>query len=118
MIRLMRTIVLVLVGIAIISLSVANRHSVRLVLDPFIDRDVALAIQAPLFLYLFAALIAGVVIGGLTMWAMQGYWRRAARKEQREAAIWRREAENLKKGLQSGVMRAERASPQFPHAFR
>jgi hypothetical protein len=118
--RFVRTLLVILFGAVIVALSVANRHNVRLVLDPFINRDTAYSVQAPLFLCLFAALFAGVILGGCAMWLMQGRWRRQARTERREAAIWRREAENLKRGLQSGnAVRLERgAAPGAARAFR
>lgn len=109
MMGFIRAVILVVVGIAVLSLSVANRHTVRLVLDPFIDRNVAFSVEVPLFLCLFAALILGVVLGAITMWFGQGYWRRTARNESREAAIWRREAETLKRSL--------RGSPRFEAAI-
>lgn len=110
MIRFVRTMLLVLIGGAVIALAVANRHDVRLVLDPFINRDAALSVEAPLFLFLFAMFFAGLIIGALAMWLVQGYWRRTARTERREAAIWRREAENLKRGLQSGAAQIDVAA--------
>jgi hypothetical protein len=111
--RFLRTLLVILFGFAIVALSVANRHDVRLILDPFINRDAAYSIELPLFLYLFAALFAGLILGASAMWLVQGRWRRQARSERREAAIWRREAENLKRGLQAGhSVRLERGGPQ------
>jgi predicted membrane protein len=99
MLRFFRAIFLIVFGVAVISLAVANRHDVRLIIDPFISREIAASIHAPLFVYLFAALFAGVFLGAFAMWMLQGRFRREARVERREAAVWRREAENLKLSL-------------------
>lgn len=44
--------------------AVANRQAVTFSLDPFSQTDPAIALQVPLFLLLFAALIVGVLLGG------------------------------------------------------
>jgi uncharacterized integral membrane protein len=113
MFRFLRAFILILLGAAIVAIAVANRHGTRLVLDPFINREVAASVEAPLFVYLFAALIVGVVLGASVMWIMQGKWRHTARRERREASIWRREAENLKRGLQlrASTVEASRLPP-------
>lgn len=107
MLRFLRALLLILLGGGLVSMAVANRHATRLVLDPFINREVATAVEAPLFVYLFAALLLGVVLGASVMWIMQGKWRHTARTERLEASIWRREAENLKRGLQLRASTAE-----------
>lgn len=85
MLRRILVIVIVLpISVALIMLAVANRHSVGLVVDP-IGGDGALTLQAPLFLVVFGALIAGVLIGGIVVWLSQGRYRRAARRANREA---------------------------------
>lgn len=47
------------------ALAVANRGTVVFSLDPFSDIHPALAFQAPLYVFLFLALILGVFVGGL-----------------------------------------------------
>jgi hypothetical protein len=98
--RLLKIILLVLLGVAITALAVANRAPVRFILDPLTDRDAALAVNAPLFIYLFIALLSGFLIGASLMWFKQGRWRKRAKVEHKEAVLWKREAENLKRGLQ------------------
>jgi len=44
--------------------AVANRQDVTFSLDPFSQTTPAIAVQVPLFLLLFAALILGVLLGG------------------------------------------------------
>ncbi len=61
--RFFKAIILFLVGCAIAAFAVANRHPVKFVLDPFIDRDIAYSVQAPFFAYLFISALAGILIG-------------------------------------------------------
>ena len=55
--------ILFLIGCAIAAFAVANRHPVRFIADPFVNRDRALSVEAPLFVYLFTALFAGLLLG-------------------------------------------------------
>ena len=70
-----------------IYLAVANRHMVLFSLDPFDPAQPALAIEAPLFLIVLAAVFLGMVLGGLAAWRGQRGWRRSAREK--EAALRR-----------------------------
>ncbi len=79
----------------LITVAVANRHNVQLILDPFNPKDPVLAVTLPFFAYLFATLIAGVLVGGFATWLGQGKWRRMARNRAQEAARWKGEAERL-----------------------
>jgi uncharacterized integral membrane protein len=99
--RFAKAVLLFLVGCTIAAFAVANRHPVRFILDPFIDRDLATAVEAPLFVYLFLSAFLGLIIGAWVMWLGQGHWRKTARHERKEAVLWKREAENLKRGLQA-----------------
>ena len=109
--RFLKAIGLAFFGMVFVACAVANRHAVRFVVDPFIDRDAALSFSAPLFVFLFAALFLGLIIGASAMWIGQSHWRRLAKKERHEATVWRREAENLKRGLQT-VSGPQQALPQ------
>lgn len=82
-------------AIFLVTLAVANRHGVRLVLDPFNPQDPVLSAVLPFYAYLFAMLIAGVVLGGIATWMSQSKWRRTARARTQEALRWRGEAERL-----------------------
>lgn len=83
----------------LIMLAVANRHMVRLTLDPISPETPFLAIDAPFFAFLFGALLTGILIGGLAAWAGQGKWRNAAKLRSHEAQEWRKEAERLSREL-------------------
>jgi hypothetical protein len=99
--RFLKFFFLVLPGAGIAAFAVANRQPVRFVLDPLINRDAAAAVEAPLYVLLFIALFAGLFLGAAAVWIAQGRWRSAARARSREVALWKREAETLKAGLQS-----------------
>lgn len=82
-------------ALVLISLALANRHPVRLALNPFRPEDSMLAIQLPFYVYLLLALIAGVALGGVATWMNQGHWRRTARNRSHEARRWQSESERL-----------------------
>jgi uncharacterized integral membrane protein len=82
-------------GLLLITLAVVNRHEVRLVLDPFRPEAPVISMVMPFYIYLLAALLVGVVLGGFSMWLSQGRWRRSARVQGRAAARWQAEADRL-----------------------
>ena len=92
MMRFIKLIVLVPIAIVLVLLSVANRHFVTLALNPFRPDDTLLSISLPLFVFLFIALMAGVILGSLVTWFAQGKYRKQARDEAHEARKWREEA--------------------------
>lgn len=83
------------VSVLFVILAVANRHSVTLILDPFSPKAPALAVELPFFVYLFTALLGGLILGGIATWLGQGKWRRTARQGAREAHAWRTQAERI-----------------------
>ncbi|UVC09091.1 LapA family protein [Rhizobium sp. TH2] len=92
MMRFIKLIVLVPIAIILVVLSVANRHFVTLALNPFRPDDALLSVSLPLFVFLFIALMAGVILGSLVTWFAQGKYRKQARDEAHEARKWREEA--------------------------
>ncbi|MCP4318441.1 MAG: LapA family protein [Hyphomicrobiales bacterium] len=91
--KLINFIILVPVAIILIVLSVANRNIVTLALNPFDPSDSVLSINSPFFVFLFAALMIGMVIGSLATWFKQGRYRKKARQEAKEAVRWHTEAD-------------------------
>jgi hypothetical protein len=79
----------------LVTLAVANRHAVRLVLDPFRPEEPALWIDLPFYAYLLIALVIGVALGGTATWMTQSRWRRTARRRAQEALRWQAEADRL-----------------------
>jgi uncharacterized integral membrane protein len=89
------------VAVLLVTLAVANRHGVRLVLDPFRSDEPVLFLVLPFYAYLFGVLLLGIVIGGLTVWLTQARWRRTARRRTAEAQRWRAEADRLTRERQA-----------------
>ncbi len=114
--RFFTVVILFLIACLLVAFGVANRHSVTFIADPFIDEKVALSFQAPLSVFLALALFIGVIVGWLTAWVGQGHWRKTARETHKEATIWKREAENLKRGLEAATPKA--ATPPVPRPLR
>src|SRR5690606_17329067 len=79
----------------LVTLAVANRHSVRLVLDPFRPETPVLSIVLPFYGYLFCALVIGVLLGVTATWLSQSRWRRTALTRSDEAKRWQAEADQL-----------------------
>lgn len=79
----------------LVTLAVSNRHTVRLVLDPFRPETPVVSLSMPFYYYLFGSLLIGALIGGLVMWFSQGQWRNRARKRAQDAVRWQAEAERL-----------------------
>jgi hypothetical protein len=111
--RFLKVLLLVLMGCVIAAFAVANRQPVRFIADPFINRDRAPSIEAPLFVYLFIALFAGLFLGAAAMWTGQRHWRKAAHLRSKEAALWKREAETLKAGFKANAASPPAATPQI-----
>lgn len=76
--RLITWLVGVPLALLVILLSVANRGAVVFSLDLFSLGDPALAIEAPLFVLLFAAVFLGLVVGWSVAWAGRLTRRRGA----------------------------------------
>ncbi|KQS90554.1 MULTISPECIES: hypothetical protein [unclassified Rhizobium] len=91
--KIVNIVVLVPVAIILIVLSVANRQTVTLALNPFNPADSVLSASAPFFVFIFLAVIFGLVVGSLATWFGQGKYRKRARNEAHEAVKWHAEAE-------------------------
>ena len=62
--RVVRLLIAFPAALLLITLAVSNRHSVRMILDPFRPERPALAVDMPFYFFLFGALVVGVVLGG------------------------------------------------------
>jgi uncharacterized integral membrane protein len=82
-------------AVLLVTLAVANRHSVQLVLDPFRPGNPVISLMLPFYAYLLGALLVGVAIGGAATWLTQARWRRSARRRTAEAQRWHAEADRL-----------------------
>lgn len=101
--RIVWTLVAFPIGALLVTLAVANRHSVMMTLDPFNPQDPAIALNMPLYAYILLALILGVMLGGAATWIAQGQWRRAARTRGHEAKRWHDEADRLQRERDAAV---------------
>jgi hypothetical protein len=111
--RFLKVLLLFLTGCVIAAFAVANRDPVRFVVDPFMNKGSAPAVHAPLFVYLFIALFAGIFLGAAAVWTGQRRWRKAAHLRSKEAALWKREAETLKAGFRADIAGTPAATPRI-----
>lgn len=103
MLRLIKFLILLPIGVALVLFGVANRQIVTLVLDPVSPAAEALKISVPLFVFFFATLVVGVIIGSMTTWFAQGRHRKAERAFRRERDSLRAENARLKSEAPSTV---------------
>jgi uncharacterized integral membrane protein len=103
MIRFVKALILLPVAILVVLLAVANRAPVQLSLDPFSPEAPEIATTLPLFAIIFAAIMVGVVIGGVATWLSQGKHRRARRQYRREVGHLRTETERLRTQSAAGA---------------
>ena len=94
--RIISLLILVPIAIVLIVLSVANRQSVTPALNPFDRSDHVMSLTLPFFVFLFAAVIFGMIIGSAATWLSQGKHRARARTSKKEAVKWHKEADRLK----------------------
>ena len=99
------------VAVLLLTLAVANRHGVRLVLDPFRSDEPVLFLVLPFYAYLFGVLLIGIVIGGLAMWVTQARWRRIARRRGADAVRWQAEADRLTRERDKQVSAVRQLAP-------
>lgn len=97
--RSLRNLILFLVAIVAVAFAVANRQLVPFVLDPVAGPDSTFSFEAPLYIYLFGALITGFVIGALAAWVGQRRWRNAAKRRAHEVFELKKENERLTRHL-------------------
>jgi hypothetical protein len=84
--RVLAWIILAPVATVALLFAVANRRWVTVSLDPFSAETPAYSVDLPMFLVIFAALILGVIIGGISVWFGKMHWRMAANRAEREVA--------------------------------
>ena len=88
-----KALILLPLSLIIVLFAIANRTPVTISLDPFSQDAPILAYTLPLWVVLFGAVAVGIVIGGLSAWAVQAKHRRAERAYRREAQTLRHEVE-------------------------
>ncbi len=93
--RVLGYILLIPLAVVLVTIGVVNTQIVELILDPFRPDAPALSVSLPFYAYLFAAVVAGVLIGSFVTWRSQARWRREARRRTAEAQRWHGEADRL-----------------------
>lgn len=78
--RVLVLIILVPLAVILIALAAANRAPTPFTIDPFQPGNPDLTIVLPLFVWLFAALVIGVLVGSCATWLRQGRYRKQARR--------------------------------------
>ena len=96
MLRFLKFLFLLPLGVALVAFGVANRGVVTLMLEPFSPPSQALSFSLPLYAIIFAALAVGVILGSLVTWFSQGRYRKAGREACREAERLASENSRLK----------------------
>lgn len=99
MLGFLKALILLPVALLVILLAIANRAPATLSLDPFAKGAPELAVTAPLYGLLLAAVALGVVIGGVGAWLSAGDRRRSGRAARREAKRLRTEADRLRSAI-------------------
>jgi len=102
--KIVSVVVLVPLCVLIVLLSVANRHSVMLSLDPTSTEAPAYAHAVPLYLVILVSLIVGALVGGIAAWLGQARWRRAARRSDAEVRRLRAEIQALERERAGAVV--------------
>ena len=110
--KLLSWIFWVPVGVILITIAISNRQIVTFSIDPVSKIDPFFSLSLPLYLLLFAAILFGIIFGGIAAWLAQGKWRRNARHMTAEAAKWREEARRLQESSRTSLRPA--LSPPSP----
>ncbi|KQV84139.1 LapA family protein [Rhizobium sp. Root1220] len=105
--KILNLLILLPLGIILIAFCVANRQSVTLAFNPFRPDDQVLSLSAPFFVFVFIALIIGMLVGSAATWFSQSKHRKRARSEAKEAVRWHTEADRHK-------TRADEIAGQLP----
>ncbi|MGB3315191.1 MAG: LapA family protein [Albidovulum sp.] len=99
MMRMLRLLFLSILGIALVAVASANRELVTLRLLPEeLDSFLGFgwSVQLPLFVAIFAGIVAGLGIGFVWEWFREAKHRAAASQHKREAGRLEREVSRLK----------------------
>lgn len=99
--KIVTVLVLIPLALAIAIFAVSNRAPVPIAFDPFGGEPPMFAYPVPLYLALLAALILGVIVGGIAAWSAQRKWRRRARRASAELKAAHTELSILRKQIEA-----------------
>jgi uncharacterized integral membrane protein len=109
--KFFNAVVVIVLGAIFVVFAVANRHLVTVSFDPFGSADPAFDLPPlPLFVIIIAAVVLGVLAGGLATWFRQRRWRRAARQHEADA----RQARAQLADLRAAATAQQGSVPPFP----
>ena len=91
------------VGVILITIAISNRQIVTFSIDPVSTIDPFFSLSLPLYMLLFAAVLFGIIFGGIAAWLNQGKWRKSARHMTAEATKWHDEATRLRESPRAGI---------------
>jgi uncharacterized integral membrane protein len=92
--RYLKLLIVAPVAILVIALAVINRGPATLAYLP--PQFGGGSVTLPMFVVIFLAVMAGVLIGGMAAWFVQGRHRRLERTYRREAESLKAEAQRLR----------------------
>ena len=98
------------IAIVVVVLSVAYRGSVTFSLNPLGEAGPGWSATGPFYVFLFAAVAFGIVIGGVATWFRQSRWRQAARVARADAEHLRAEVAALRQRVDSILALSDRRS--------
>lgn len=94
---LLKFLVFAPITLLILAVSLANRQTVTISLDPTSGGDGALPqFPAPLYIVILSSVMVGVILGGFSTWIRQGRHRSAARAARSETLDLRSENATLR----------------------
>jgi uncharacterized integral membrane protein len=99
--RFLTLFVMLPIAAVVVVLSVANRANVTFSLDPVGGSAPGWSATGPLYVFLFVAVMVGIVIGGIATWLRQGHWRRTARVERANAERLRADDARLRERIEA-----------------
>jgi uncharacterized integral membrane protein len=102
---------------AMVAFAVANRHDVTVSFDPFDPTDSTYSSRLPLYLFGFAVLLAGVLLGGFATWLRQARWRRSGARLAAELRAIREELDEFKQMRHNCQTFSAPLSPRPPAAW-
>lgn len=106
MLRNLRYVLIALLGLCLLTVALANRASVNVRLlpdDMAAFLGISVSANLPLFLVIFAGIVAGLLIGFVWEWLREARYRSAASTKSREVVRLEREL---------AVLRDTKAAPQ------
>ncbi|MEM7777690.1 MAG: hypothetical protein AAF732_19020 [Pseudomonadota bacterium] len=112
--RILSTLLFFVATVFLVTLFVANRHPVQIVVDPFNPQNPALGFEMPFFWYLLGSILIGVFVGAVAVWLGQGKWRRMARQRTQEAIRWKAEVDRLTRERDDHVQAAKKLAATTP----